>query len=112
MTPYIYLIAVIGLTAISQLTLKYAATRPYEGIRRLLNPYNFCAWSLLLLVTMLFVKTLQYIPLGVVAAWMSLTYLLVVLLSVWLFREGGLWRKLAGCLLICAGVLVIELPVA
>jgi multidrug transporter EmrE-like cation transporter len=110
LTSYHYLFAAIALTVIAQLMLKYAGLQAFPGRGVVFNRYNAIAYTLLLLVTVLTVKALQTIPLMVASAWISLTYMLVVIASVILFDEGQLGRKLVGCALIMGGVLLFELP--
>jgi multidrug transporter EmrE-like cation transporter len=110
LSSYYYLFGAIALTVIAQLTLKYAGLQAYRGPGVVFNRYNATAYTLLLVVTVLTVKALQAIPLMVASAWISLTYMLVVIASVVLFDEGQLGRKLVGCAFIVAGVLLFELP--
>jgi multidrug transporter EmrE-like cation transporter len=110
MSHYFYLFLAIGLTVVAQLTLKFAGNRSYKGFRIVCNAYNLSAYSLLLLVSVLLVKALQGIPLTIATAWISLTYMLVVIASVLIFKEGALPRKLVGCVLIMAGVVAFEMP--
>lgn len=110
LNSYYYLFGAIALTVIAQLALKYAGLQGYRGFDVVLNRYNASAYTLLLLVTVLTVKALQTIPLMVASAWISLTYMLVVIASVVLFDEGQLQRKLVGCAFIMAGVALFELP--
>ncbi|MEH6590838.1 MAG: hypothetical protein V7746_11295 [Halioglobus sp.] len=111
MNSYYYLFGAIALTVIAQLVLKYGGLRDYRGFGVVLNRYNATAYTLLLLVTVLTVKALQTIPLMVASAWISLTYMLVVIASVVLFDEGEMRRKLVGCAFIMAGVALFEFPV-
>jgi len=111
-SDYGYLFTAIGLTVIAQLTLKYGSTRNYQGLRVICNAYNASAYTILLLVTVCLVRALQGIPLSIATAWISLTYMLVVIASVVIFREGALLRKLLGCVLIIVGVAAFEFPLA
>jgi len=111
-SDYGYLFTAISLTVVAQLTLKYGSTRNYRGLRVVCNAYNASAYTILLLVTVFLVKALQSIPMSIATAWISLTYMLVVIASVVVFREGALLKKLLGCVLIIAGVAAFELPLA
>lgn len=112
MIHYAYLFGAIAMTVVAQLLLKYGGSRSYQGIRVVVNVFNLVGYSLLLVVTIMLVVALQGIPLKIATAWISLTYMLVVIASVLIFKEGRMLRKLLGCMMIVVGVMLFEVPLS
>ncbi len=112
MIPGIVLVAVIILlSATGQLLLKIgscciAGDRIFS---RFLNLPSMTAYCLFLLVTVLSVYTLREVPLKVLYATVSLTFILVPFLSALVLREKVSLRIVAASGLVVAGVVIFNI---
>ncbi|MFT8887967.1 MAG: EamA family transporter [Ethanoligenens sp.] len=108
MTGYVFLlVASVAVASVSQLLLKVSADRPHRGFwREYGNPWTLGAYGLLFCSTLLTVAAFRGLAFKNAPVIESLGYLFVLILSRVFFREKITRRKLAGNLLIVAGVLI------
>jgi len=98
----------IGLTATAHLLLKSGASgRAYRAA--LIHWRTLAGLMVFGLVTVLNVYALQQIPMNVFVAWSAAAYVLVVIGSAAILREGLGPAKLAASGLIVAGILLFSL---
>lgn len=102
----------VGLTAVSQVLLRSGARGKDRFYASFLNWHTVIGYGLFVLVTMLNVFAMQTIPLKTVTAWVSLTYVVTMLLSRWLLGEELNRYMLAGAGLIVAGIVLFSLDLA
>lgn len=108
---YLLLFLSIMTIAAGQLLLKKGVMEaPPEAtissiIKTLFNPYVFAGYVSYLISSILGLFVLKKFPLSVAFPSMSLTYVLIVLVSVYFFKERLTSFKILGLILIMAGVL-------
>ncbi|MCR4588198.1 MAG: multidrug ABC transporter [Lachnospiraceae bacterium] len=105
----LYVLSVV-VASFSQILLKKSAMKTYDSfIKEYVNPYVICGYIMLfgsMLLTILAFRGLDY-KYGPIIE--SLGYVLVLILSRLIFKEGISRRKLLGVVLILAGILVFNL---
>ncbi|ADU28013.1 EamA family transporter [Ethanoligenens harbinense] len=111
MNGYIALLVLsVAVASVSQLLLKAGAGRSHRGfLAEYCNPWTLGAYALLLCSTLLTVAAFKGLAFKNAPVIESLGYLFVLVLSRLFFREKITRRKLAGNLLIVAGVLIFYL---
>lgn len=109
MTSHVAALALgIVLTAVSQVLLRSGARNKATLVGSFLNLHTIVGYGLFLMVTMLNVYAMQVIPLKTVTAWISMTYVVTMVLSRWLLKEELNGRMLGGAGLIVAGIIVFS----
>jgi len=98
----------IFLSAFSQVLLKSGARHKATWLASFLNMHTVIGYSLFVLVTVLNVYAMQTIPLKTVTAWVSLTYVLTLLMSRYLLKETLNGRMLIGAGMIVAGIVLFS----
>lgn len=110
-----YIIAILSgiLSSFSQILLKKASTRARDTgaslLRQYLNPYVLCGYGLMALCMVLMIFAFRGLPYKVGPVLESLAYLYVMVLSRLFLGESITPRRLAGNLLIVAGVVIFNL---
>jgi len=108
-----YYLAAAGftlLTAIGQLLLKRGARTDRGPVTRLwLNRWTAGGYALLFVVTLLALYAYKVLPLRAAVVLAPLSFLLVTVLSVLLFRERLTRIQAIGCALIVAGLILFNL---
>lgn len=98
------------LAAVSQLMLKRSADAPHESLlREYLNARVIGAYAILMITTFINMAALVYLPLKVVTAVGTASYVFVVILSKLALHEKIGAKKILGMLLIIAGILIFTL---
>lgn len=106
------LLIIIGcfLTAVSQALLKLAVKK-YGAksirIKDYLNPYVVTGYLLMFITTILSVFALKAVPLSLLLAMESLTYVFVLVFSFFVFKEKIKRDRFIGVFLILLGILII-----
>ncbi len=100
----------ILLTSLSHLVLKSGTANKPTWLASFLNGRTVAAYGLFTVGTLACVYAMQQIPLKTATAWSSANYVLVVTFSRLIFKEKVDRRRLLGCGLIIAGVIVFSLP--
>lgn len=96
--------------AVSQLMLKKSADLPHENLlKEYLNKYVIGGYIILFITTLFNMVALVYLPLKIVTALGTASYVFVVVLSKFSLKETIGGKKLAGMLLIIAGILIFTL---
>lgn len=114
---YVYVFLTILLTVYGQLIIKWqvagAGDFPAEPgdkflflARLLLNPWIISALAAALAAAIAWMAAMTRLDLSHAYPFMSLSFVLIVLLSGWLFHEPVTWPKIAGLVLISAGIIV------
>ncbi|MFT3982507.1 MAG: EamA family transporter [Lachnospiraceae bacterium] len=104
----VFLLSVL-ISAVSQLLLKMSANRKYETrLAEYLNPKVIAAYFLFFGATLITVLAYQYVPLSLGPVLESTGYIFVTLLGCFILKEKIGKRKLAGMLVIIAGILLFN----
>jgi multidrug transporter EmrE-like cation transporter len=114
---YVYVFVTVLLTVYGQLIIKWqvsgAGEFPAEAAGKawfiaglLLNPWIISALAAALLASLTWMAAMTRLDLSHAYPFTSLSFVLVVLLSGWLFHEPVTWLKIAGLVLISAGIIV------
>jgi small multidrug resistance pump len=108
---YVALFLVSALvSAFSQILLKKSALKTYPSrIREYFNPLVICGYGLLLLCTLLVVFAFRQVPLSLGPLLEASAYVYIMALSALFFKERITPRKIAGNVLIIAGICVFSL---
>jgi multidrug transporter EmrE-like cation transporter len=110
MSHYLAMAIAILLTSFAQVLLKSGVTGKESWHRGLLSWRTVIANSMFVIVTILNVYAMQAIDLKIVSAWVSVTYVLVILLS-WKVLKEKLDHIIAiGCVLIVSGIIIFNSP--
>jgi drug/metabolite transporter (DMT)-like permease len=75
-------------------------------LRLLVNPWVISALAAALAAALTWMAAMTELELSHAYPFMSLAFILVLVLSAWFFHEPVSWQKLAGLALICAGIVV------
>lgn len=104
------ILATALLSAVSQLMLKRSADLPHKNVvREYLNILVVGAYAIMFFNMIVNMVALAYLPLKVVTAIGTASYVIVILLSRLALREKIGAKKLLGMALIIAGILVFTL---
>lgn len=114
---YIYILATIGFTVYGQLILKWRISKfgalptdPIEklkfGITLLLDPAIFSGFAAAFLASLAWMAAMTKFDLSHAYPFMSLNFIIVILLSGWLLSEPISSQKLLGTALIVIGTIV------
>ena len=106
---YAALAGSIVLTVCAQLLLKRGVSNNTSILSSFLNPWTIIGWGLFFIVTILSVYAMQEIELKTVTAWASTSYLLVVILALFIYKERLTSGKIIGCLLIVIGIITFSM---
>lgn len=111
MTKYwIVLFLAVVISSASQMLLKKGATKKYDSfLREYLNPWVISGYALMIASTLCIIYAYRGVAYKNGAIVESLGYILIMVLSRIIFREKITKKKLAGNLIILAGVLVFYL---
>jgi drug/metabolite transporter (DMT)-like permease len=83
-----------------------AAGQVWFVLRLLANPWVISALVAALVAALTWMAAMTRLELSHAYPFMSLAFVLVLVLSAWFFHEPLTWQKIAGLLLICAGIVV------
>jgi len=107
-TAYGILYGSAFIVAVSQVCLKWGASRPYR-IAPFVNIWIITGYVLVLSALVLNIVGLKHVPLKHMAFVLPATYIFVSVLSRIVFKESFTGRKCWGILLIIAGTVVFNL---
>ncbi len=109
-TPVLLYLLSVTVASLSQILLKKSALKSYDAFwKEYINPYVILGYGMLfgsMLLTILAYRGLDY-KYGPIIE--SLGYIIVLVLSRIIFKEGITRRKLVGMAFILAGILVFNL---
>lgn len=106
-----YLVLALGVLigVAGQMLLKSGADAGSDSIvAQFLAPQSIIGLGLYFLAAICYMYALRKLPVSVAFPMVSLSYVVVALAAYWLFDEPLGWSKLAGIVLICAGVALIS----
>jgi len=114
---YLYILLTIVLTVFGQIAIKMQVIQagPLPDatqdkvlflIRLLLNPWIISAFAAAFLASISWMGAMTKFPLSHAYPFMSLNFVIVLLLSGWLFQEPLSFTKIAGVALICVGTVI------
>ncbi len=114
---YVYVACTILLTVYAQIVIKWqvmgAGAFPAETdgklwflARLLVNPWIISALAALLAAVVAWMAAMTKLELSHAYPFTSLAFVLVLLLSGWLFHEPITWPKIAGIALVCLGIAI------
>ena len=114
---YLYIFITLILTAYGQLVLKWRLTSfpafPTEMrnqlkfmVAALLDPYIISSFAAAFLASLTWIAALTKFQLSYAYPFMSLSFILVLLLSFYIFNEPLTFNKAAGAILIVAGLIL------
>ncbi len=114
---YLYIAMTIALTVFGQIAIKMqvakAGALPDAGgdkllflIRLLLNPWIVAAFAAAFLASVSWMGAMTKFQLSHAYPFMALNFVIVLLLSAWLFNEPLSVTRMAGVALICVGTIV------
>ena len=109
MIYYLFAMLAIVLTGVSQTLLKLGARNAKTALGVYLNPATLTGYFVLLIVTICGVFALQGLDLKLFYALASLNYVIVVILSGIVLKEGLSRNKVVAVCLIVVGVVVFNL---
>ena len=112
---YALVLATVVLTVYGQIVIKWqvlaAGPLPVEAqaqvwfvLRLLLNTWVISALVAALAAALTWMAAMTRLELSHAYPFMSLAFILVLVLSAWFFHEPLTWQKVAGLVLICAGI--------
>jgi uncharacterized membrane protein len=105
----LFALTAVFLTGISQVLLKIGSRRSDRRFEIYYNPATISGYALFLLVVICSLIALKGLELKLFYAIASLSYAIVVLLSVLLVHERLTWQKVGALLLITSGILMFYL---
>ena len=116
---YGYIFVTILFTVFGQLILKWRlndlgdlplnwAAKILFLIKLLFDPYIFLSFFSAFLASLAWMAALKYFDLSKAYPFMSLSYVCVLLLSIWLFDENLNYPKVIGSLVIVSGIIIIS----
>jgi drug/metabolite transporter (DMT)-like permease len=108
MSYYAAMAAGILLTGFAQVLMKRDAARHGTWLASFMNWRTLLGYTIFGLVTILNIHALQAIDLKTMSAWVSATYLVVVLLSWKLLSEEIDRRTALGCIFIVLGIIAFN----
>ncbi len=114
---YLYVAATILLTVYAQIVIKWqvmnagpfpqaTGEKAWFLVRLLVNPWVISALAAALAAAVAWMAAMTRLQLSHAYPFMSLAFILVLLLSAWLFQEPVTWQKIAGLVLICGGIIL------
>jgi small multidrug resistance pump len=103
---YVALGAGILLGVVGQVLLKSGAAGE-TLLQQFLSPQSIIGLGLYFAAALCYMYALRRIPVSVAFPSVALSYVLVALLGYWLFNEPMSMPKVAGIILVCAGVILI-----
>jgi len=116
-SSYLYILATIALTVYGQIAIKMqvmqAGALPEAGgdkivflIKLLLNPWIISAFAAAFLASVTWMGAMSKFQLSHAYPFMSLNFVIVLLLGAWLFNEPLSMTRVIGVALICLGTVV------
>jgi uncharacterized membrane protein len=109
MSCYLALAVSILLTSLAQVLLKRGVSSKNSWFKSLFTWRSLVSYSIFGMVTVLSVYALQKIDLKTFGAWISVTYILVILLSWQILKEEIDRTTIIGCSLIIIGNFIFHL---
>ena len=114
---YLYIVLTIVLTVFGQLAIKWQVTQagalPLATqdklsflLHLLLNPWIIAAFAAAFLASVSWMGAMTKFPLSHAYPFMSMNFVIVLLLSAWIFNEPVSMTKILGVGLICLGTIV------
>jgi multidrug transporter EmrE-like cation transporter len=114
---YLYIVLTVLLTVFGQLAIKWqvnqAGALPAAAhdkltflIHLLLNPWIIAAFAAAFLASISWMGAMTKFPLSHAYPFMSMNFVIVLILSAWLFNEPVSMTKVVGIALICIGTIV------
>ena len=114
---YALVFATVLLTVYGQIVIKWqvinagafpaaAQDRVWFLLELLVNPWVISALAAALAAAVTWMAAMTELELSHAYPFMSLAFILVLVFSAWFFHEPVSWEKLAGLVLICAGIVV------
>jgi len=98
-----------GLTAVSQILLKYSAIRPSSHwVYNYLNVYVISSYSILLFTVFLNAYFMRFLPFRLIPVLTSSAYVFVVLLSKLFFHEALTNKRIIGTITIICGMIIFN----
>ncbi len=112
---FVYIFITIVLTVYGQLIVKWQVNlagvfpaAPWDKMvflgKIMINPWVISSMVAALLASFAWIAALTQLPLSYAYPFMGLTFVLVLLLSATFFQESMTWMKIAGVVLIVAGI--------
>ena len=111
MNSYLLLYLSMLLVSISQILLRYGATKYLKGLRVVVNPYVLSGYTLLLCSLYFNIMGLRDVPLKDMCFILPTSYVLVPLLSRWIFKEQLTRKYLLGITFIIIGASIFNLKI-
>lgn len=115
---YVYIFITVIFTVYGQLILKWRLNqlelpdsflkKIFYLLRLLLDPFIFSSFFSAFLASLAWMAALKYFQLSKAYPFMSLSYICVLFLSVWLFRENLNVAKVIGSVMIVLGILIVS----
>jgi len=105
---YTSLAAAILLGVGGQMLLKSAADGSSTVVGQLLNPSTIIGFGIYICAAICYIVALKKIPISIAFPSVSASYAIVAVLAHLLWDEPLAWPQIAGLLLICSGVLLIN----
>ncbi len=115
---YFYIFGTIFFTVYGQIVLKWRindfGSLPEGGIadkvlflfKILFDPWVFSGFAAAFVASFFWMAAMTKFEISYAYPFMSSAFVLVFLLSVWLFNEAVTWQKIVGLILIVAGIIV------
>ncbi|TFW16028.1 EamA family transporter [Duganella callida] len=114
---YLYIVLTIALTVFGQIAIKMqvvkAGALPAAGgdkllflLKLLLNPWIIAAFAAAFLASVSWMGAMSKFELSHAYPFMALNFVIVLLLSAWLFNEPLSVARMAGVALICIGTVI------
>lgn len=116
---YLYISITILLTVYGQLVLKWRLNQveelPADFVERivflvglLFDPYIFSSFFSAFVASLSWMAALKFFDLSKAYPFMSLSYVCVLFLSLWLFNESFSYAKVIGSLMIVGGIIIVS----
>jgi uncharacterized membrane protein len=116
---YLYIFLTVALTVYGQIVLKWRLNQSAELpaslldklmflLRSLFDPYIFSSFFSAFLASLAWMAALKQFELSKAYPFMSLSFVCVLILSYWLFKETVSTQKIIGTILIVVGIIVVS----
>lgn len=116
---YVYIFVTILFTVFGQLILKWRLNDVGDLpsnfgdmivflVRLLFDPYIFSSFFSAFLASLTWMAALKYFDLSKAYPFMALSYVCVLVISIWLFNESFSYAKVIGSLVIVVGVVILS----
>ncbi|MBU0743245.1 EamA family transporter [bacterium] len=105
----IYIVGCIAFTVLGQILIKYG-TRQIQAtdalIDYILNPYIATGLASAVVAALSWIKALRHFDLSYAYPFMSVSFLLVAILAVWVFGEPVKWNQWLGLGIVLVGLFI------